>query len=194
MHAMPCVRQSLAAGWLVAGLILSASDAFAADVRPDGLPELQDQNPFSSYDYDQPPKGMFRSIVTAEGFEEELGFRRSHEIVPVNPTDVFRPNSPAVFIVFQTHQHYQPFQVFGICYPEQVQGLDPKTVVAQDTMYLALEDETGYVKLLPPPGGWKPGRYRVEIHVGFEVNDLSLMGTMRFTVAPDENGNPQRQP
>ena len=48
---------------------------------------------------------------------------------------------------------------------------------------LALEDESGYVKLTPPPGGWKPGQYKVEIHVGFAVNELSLTGTMRFTVA-----------
>lgn len=173
---------SAAARLLATGLVLGTPAAFAADVRPDGLPELQDQTPFSSYDYNQPPKGMFRSIVTAEGFEEELGFRRTHEIVPVHPTDVFRPASPAVFVVFHTHQHYQPFQVFGVCYPERVPGLDPKTVVAQDAMYMALEDESGYVKLLPPPGGWKPGQYKVEIHVGFEVNDLSLMGTMRFRV------------
>jgi len=162
--------------WLGVAVVL------AADTTPSGLPELQDQQPFGSYDFDQPPGGLFRSIVTAEGFEEELGFRRTHEIVPVNPTEVFRPDTPAVFVVFRTHQHYQSFQVFGLCYPEQVEGLDPKALLAQDTMFLATEDESGYVKLLAPPGGWKPGRYRVEIHVGFEVNDLSLMGTMRFSV------------
>jgi hypothetical protein len=52
-------------------------------------------------------------------------------------------------------------------------------------MYMALEDESGYVKLAPPTGGWRPGRYKVEIHVGFSVTELSLMGTMRFTVAPE---------
>jgi hypothetical protein len=28
-----------------------------------------------------------------------------------------------------------------------------------------------------------PGRYKVEIHVGEQVNEMSLMGTMRLTIA-----------
>src|SRR5512138_666928 len=65
------------------------------------------------YDFDAPPQGLFRTITTAEGFDEELGFQRTHEIVPVKPTDRFSPDTPAVFIVFHLHQHYQGFQVFG---------------------------------------------------------------------------------
>jgi hypothetical protein len=33
-----------------------------------------------------------------------------------------------------------------------------------------------------PPGGFPPGRYRVEIHYGEEVNALSFMTLVRFTV------------
>src|SRR3989338_5490040 len=80
----------------------------------DGLPDLQDKNPLPSYDFDKPPEGLFRAIQTAEGFEEELGFRRTHEIVPVKPTDVFDPSTPAVYIVFSVFTHYQAYQVFGI--------------------------------------------------------------------------------
>ncbi len=163
--------------------LLWTGASLAADLAPGGVPELQDKNPLPSYDFNESPKGLFRSIQTAEGFEEEMGFRRTHEIVPVGVTDVFQPSAPAVYVVFNVFPHYQPYQVFGICFPEQVQGLDPATLIAQDTMYLALEDESGYVKLLPPEGGWKPGRYRVEIHVGFSVSEVSLTGTMRFTVA-----------
>ena len=154
----------------------------AADLAPGGVPDLQDKNPLPPYDFNNPPKGLFRSIETAEGFEEEMGFRRTHEIVPVKPTETFHPASPAVYIVFSVFPHYQAYQVFGVCYPEKVPGLDPSMVIAQDTMYLALEDESGYVKLTPPEGGWKPGVYKVEIHVGFSVTEVSLNGTMRFTV------------
>jgi hypothetical protein len=135
------------------------------------------------YNFDAPPQGMFFSITTAEGFDEELGFQRTHEIVPVKPTDRFRPDTQAVFIVFHLHQHYQGFQVFGRCFPEAVAGLDPTVMVGQDVMHIALEDESGYLMLSPQQSGWKPGRYRVEIHVGEEINEMSLMGTMRFTVA-----------
>jgi len=67
-----------------------------------------------------------------------------------------------------------------------VDGLDPKTPVSKDSMYLALEDDTGYLKLFPPEERWPAGQYKVEIHVGWEVSDVSLMGTMRFTVGNEE--------
>jgi hypothetical protein len=147
------------------------------------IPEFQNKTEDAKpYNFDAPPQGMFLSITTAEGFEEELGFRRTHEIVPVKPTERFAADVPAIFIVFQLHQHYQAFQVFGLCFPEQVPGLPSDTLVGQDAMYMALEDETGYLKLFPANGEWKPGRYKVEIHAGEQVNEMSLVGTMRFTI------------
>ncbi len=134
------------------------------------------------YDFDAPPRGMFRSIAMAEDFEERLGPLRTHEIVPIKPTERFRADAAAIFIVFSLHQHYQAFTVFGRCMPEQVAGLPPGTIVSEDAMHIALEDESGYLKLSPPQRGWTPGRYKVEIHAGEQVNEMSLMGTMRFTI------------
>lgn len=159
------------------------------------IPDFQNrQEDVRPYNFDAPPEGIFRSIQLAQGFEEEMGFRRTHEMVPVGPSEVFRPDSPAVFAVFQVHQHYESFQVFGVCFPEQVDGLDPKTPIAKDAMYLALEDESGYVKLHAPQGGWKPGKYKVEIHIGWKVNEISLVGTMRFTVVPPNTANSELSP
>ena len=141
---------------------------------------VQDAKP---YDFDAPPQGMFRSITTAEDFDEQLGFHRTHEIVPVRPTERFAMDTPAIFIVFSLHQHYHGFKVFGRCLPESVSGSAPDAIVSEDVMQVALEDESGYLKLSPPRGGWIPGHYKVEIHAGEEVNETSLMGTMRFTVA-----------
>ena len=153
---------------------------------PDFQNRTQDVVP---YDFDAPPQGLFRTITTAEGFDEELGFHRTHEIVPVKPTDRFAPDTQAVFIVFHLHQHYQGFKVFGRCFPEAVTGLDPTVLIGQDAMHIALEDDSGYLALSPPKGTWKPGRYKVEIHVGEQVNEMSLMGTMRFTIiAAQQNG------
>lgn len=164
-----------------AGTILAEELTITPNVP---IPEFQNrQEDVKAYNFDAPPEGMFRSIQTAEGFEEELGFRRTHEMVAIRPTEQFRPTAPAIFIVFQLHQHYQSFITFGRCFPEQVPGLDPATLVTQDSMYIATEDESGYLKLTPPVGGWKPGRYKVEIHVGEQVSEITLMGTMRFTVA-----------
>ncbi len=72
----------------------------------------------------------------------------------------------------------------------QAGGLDPTVVIGQDAMHIALEDESGYLTLSSPRDAWKPGRYKVEIHVGEQVNEMSLMGTMRFTiVAGDVTGD-----
>ena len=136
----------------------------------------------NAYDFDAPPQGMFRSIAMAEDFEERLGFQRTHEIMPVRPTERFRGDVSAIFIVFSLHQHYQAFTVFGRCMPEQVAGVVPGTIVSEDAMRIAMEDDSGYLKLSSPRGGWKPGRYKVEIHAGEQVNEMSLMGTMRFTI------------
>ena len=151
------------------------------------IQEFQNLGDLPSYDFDAPPAGIFREVSFAEDFDDDLGFRRAHTISPVNPTDVFYSDTPVIYLVFALHQHYDSFQLTGLCFPEQIDGLDPTTVLAQDTVYLALEDESGYIQLAAPDGGWKPGTYKVEMHLGWEVNDISLIGTMRFTVEPHQN-------
>ncbi len=181
-----------AAHRLVGGLLA----ALAGLIQPAGwaeelpltknLPITEFQNraeDVKAYDFDAPPQGLFRSIATAEDFEEQLGFQRAHEIVPVRPAERFAADTPAIFIVFSLHQHYQGFNVFGRCLPESVPGIEPGTIVSEDVARVALEDDSGYLKLPSPEGGWRPGRYKVEIHAGEQANEMSLMGTMRFTIA-----------
>lgn len=175
----------------LAGIVMAAallwSSAAAGDELPltENVPISEFQNrteDIKSYDFDAPPQGMFRSITLAESFEEQLGFQRTHEIIPVKPTDRFASDISVIFIVFSLHQHYQGFTVFGRCTPEQVPGVASGTILSEDAMRIALEDDSGYLKLSPPQGGWKPGRYKVEIHAGEQVNETSFMGTMRFTI------------
>jgi len=177
--------------WVTAAaivLVLSVPTAVLAEELPitrnSSIADFQNRTEdVTAYNYDAPPQGLFRAITTAEGFDEQLGSQRTHEIVPVKPTDRFRPDTQSIFIVFHLHQHYQGFKVLGRCYPEAVAGLDPTLLIGQDAMHIALEDDSGYLALSPPHTTWKPGRYKVEIHVGEQVNEMSLMGTMRFTVA-----------
>lgn len=177
-------------GIVIAGSLLWGQSAVAEDLPlTENVPISEFQNrteDAKTYDFDAPPQGMFRSIALAEDFEERLGFQRTHEIVPVKPTERFAPDGQAIFIVFSLHQHYQGFTVFGRCTSETVGGVAPGTVVSEDAMRIALEDDSGYLKLPPPRGGWIPGRYKVEIHVGEQVNETSLMGTMRFTVVASD--------
>ena len=146
------------------------------------MEQFQNREGGKAYNFDAPPEGMFRAITLAEGFDEEFGFRRQIEIIPLNPATEFHSSNKPVFVVFQLYQHFQSFNVFGVCYAEHVASLDSQVVVARDTALITMEDESGYLKLSPPVGGWKTGSYRVEIHVGEQINNISLIGAMRFTV------------
>ncbi len=131
---------------------------------------------------DHKPGGLFASMVFAENFEEDRTIRRGHALVPVNPADVFSPSVKAVHLVFAVHEHLAPFQVIGRLFPEMVPETDANQWIDEDVADLALEDESGYLKFFAPDGRWQPGRYRVDVYVGYMVNTMNKMGTMRFSI------------
>jgi len=139
------------------------------------------------HDPNQNPGGLFFQIEFAEDFEEEQGIRKGHVIVPVNPTNVFSPDTRAVYLVFSVFKHHAPYQVFGRLYQEKVDNQDPTVLLDEDTMYLAAEDESGYLQFYPQAGRWIPGTYQVKIFVGWETSEFNQMGTMRFRISSDPN-------
>ena len=149
----------------------------------DSVPQPDSTNGYK--DPSKKPAGLFFRLEFAEGFEEEEGLRRGHMIEPINPTQVFAQNTRAVFLVFTVYKHYAPYQVIGRLYPKQVGNLDPSHLLDEDTMYLATEDESGYLQFFPKSGQWIPGSYQVKVYVGYEANSVNHMGTMQFTVTSD---------
>ena len=149
----------------------------------DSLPQAESTNGYK--DPSKKPTGLFFRLEFAEGFEEEEGLRRGHMIEPVNPKQIFTQDTRAVFLVFTVFKHYAPYQVFGRLYPEHVDNLDPSYLLDEDTMYLATEDESGYLQFFPHSGQWIPGSYQVKVYVGYEANSVNHMGTMQFTVTSD---------
>lgn len=155
---------------------------FSPSLVQSGSPSAKpdDRNGFE----DRHPEGLFISIVTAHGQELVMGRSRSYEIVSVNPTDTFTPDVPEIFVVFQVLPHLSNYQVWGRWVVERGEEIAPDTVLGQDVMLLALEDDFGYLSLKQPSPGWPKGEYRVEIHVGFKISDISKVGTLRFKVLP----------
>ena len=104
--------------------------------------------------------------------------------MPVNPTDTFSPSAKAVHLVFTVHKHLAAFQIIGRLFAEHVPHTDPTKWIDEDRADLALEDESGYLKFFAPDGTWQPGRYRVDVYMGYMVNTMNKMGTMRFSIDP----------
>jgi hypothetical protein len=146
------------------------------------LPYYKDLMPSDQLRLDQTPEGLFLNIVLSEDIDEDLEIRHGHVYHPVHPTDEFTMNTPAIYVVFRVFKHYQAYQIIGQVFRETTDDTTTE-VIDEDTAYLALEDESGYLKFFPPSEQrWKTGAYRIDIHVGYEANTISKMGTLRFRV------------
>lgn len=164
----------------------SPPDFFDDDTPPETSAPYKDYSTSPNLpSFDHKPGGLFESLVFAESVEEDRTIRRGHILVPVNPTHTFPPTAKAVHLVFGVHAHLAPFQIIGRLFPEQVPDVDPNQWIDEDRADLALEDESGYLKFFAPGGTWQPGRYRVDVYVGYMVNTMNKMGTMRFSIDPE---------
>jgi len=133
---------------------------------------------------EQKPGGLFHSLDFAESVEEDRTIRRGHIYVPVNPTSTFSPDAPSVYLVFAVHKHLTSYQIIGRLFQEAETGLDSTQWLDEDMADLATEDESGFLKFFPQGESWQPGRYRVDLYVGYIANPVNKMGTLRFTVRP----------
>jgi hypothetical protein len=155
------------------------------------LPDFEEPAPYKEYSdstdvpaSDQKPGGMFLRMDFAKGVDEEEGMRRGHVYFPIHPTDSFPSSVSSVYLVFTVHKHLTSYHVIGRLFYETENGASHSQWIDEDIVDLATEDESGYLKFFPPKGSWPPGRYRVDIYVGFEANPANKMGAMRFTVHP----------
>jgi len=157
------------------------------------LPYYKDLMPSNQLRLDQKPEGLFLNITLSEDIDEDLEIRHGHVYHPVHPTDEFTIDTPAIYVVFRVFKHYQAYQVIGQVVPDAVDDTTTVEIIDEDIAYLALEDESGYLKFFPPSEeGWKTGPYRIDIYVGYEANAVSKMGTLRFRVIQNsqDSGGP----
>ncbi len=156
---------------------------FFEDERPAPYDSYSDSPSLPSFD--RKPEGLFQDLIFAKDIEENRTIRRGHIQIPIHPTETFPSTINAVYLVFSVHKHYAPYQVIGRLFPETNTDTPETQWLDEDIAYLATEDESGYLKFFPPDGVWTPGQYRVDIYVGYMVNTVNRMGTMRFNVQAD---------
>ena len=157
------------------------------------LPYYKDLMPYKQPRLDQKPEGLFLNIALSEDIDEDPEIRHGHIYHPVNPTDEFTIDTPAIYVVFRVFKHYQAYQIIGQVFPDTVDDSITTQMIDEDMAYLALEDESGYLKFFPPSEqGWKAGSYRIDIYVGYEANAVSKMGILQFRVI--QNSQDSRGP
>jgi hypothetical protein len=166
---------------LIAALPLAVVFPLSSFAQSAALPALPDDR--SAFE-DRHPAGLFSTIVTAHGQEMVMGPARSFEIVPIKPSETFSSNVPEIFVVFNLHQHDGEFKVYGRWIVEKGEGVSPNHELGTDAMILAIEDDSGYVSLKQPPGGWPVGDYKVKIFIGTGSADMNPIGALRFRVLP----------
>jgi len=180
---------ALAVITLTVNLPAAAADKAAA---PQLVPLV---NPLGEKGGDPRYVGMFRSIVMARGFEIDEGKAGLHPTRAVGVTDTFYPDSPAVYVVTELLvSAFHMFRITGRFILEDPDGRPIGTVVHTDTALFENEDNGGYLIMRQPPGGFPVGKYRVEIHYGEEINDISLLTLARFKVVPPTGAGPAKKP
>jgi hypothetical protein len=183
IHALPHRGYGLA---LAAALALHA-DPFLAPAPAAG-PEKALQvvplvDPLGERGGDPKFRGMFRRIVTARGADLDESRAGLHEMRAIGVTDTFTPDTPAVFVVAELlTSAFHMFRITGRFILEDPDGKPIGTLLHTDRAQFEKEDTGGYLTMKRPPGGFPVGTYRVEIHYGELVNDISLLTLTRFKV------------
>ncbi len=140
------------------------------------------------------PQSIFVWIKAAKGYEVEWDsfgrkgwYTQDPRLKPIEPTTVFTPDTPAVYIVFEVAPLEDPAQFSAQWFLEDEQGSIPEQPVGRDTLEVPGHERYGFLELKKPADGWKKGTYQVHIYVtplGQQpFHAVNKVGTMRFHIA-----------
>ena len=183
IHALPHRRYGLA----LAAFLAIYADPFLVS-SPAAGPEKARQvvplvDPLMEKSGPQ-PHGLFRRIVTAHGAELDDSRTSYHGIKPIGISDTFTSDTPAVYVVVEFLQsNFDIFRLLGRFILEDPDGKAVGILLHTDNAQFENEDMGGYLIMKRPPAGFPVGTYRIEIHYGEQVNDISLLTLARFKVA-----------
>ena len=173
----------------VAALALAGQAPADAGIQPGSLVPLI--NPVS----EKGTAGLFNRIVTARGAEIDPGRAGVHMIRAIEPTSTFAPNTPEIYVVIELKQSaFDMFELIARFILEDPDGKPVGTLLHTDRAHFEFSDTGGYMLLKQPEGGFPVGNYRIEIHYGEQVNDISLMTLVRFKVVTTAATSSSPQP
>jgi hypothetical protein len=140
------------------------------------------------------PQAMFVWIHMAKGYEVEWDsfgrqgwYTQDPRLKPIAPgTTVFPPDTPAIYVVFETAPLEDPAQFSAQWFLEDDAGKPSDAPVGRDTLEVPGHERYGFLELKKPSGGWVPGKYLLKIFITplgqQSYHAVNQVGTMRFQI------------
>jgi hypothetical protein len=179
---------------------LLASGSWLADARDLVAPKEQSTteiDPTQSPSFDEQKKGIPQSLFTwikmAKGYDVEWDsfgrkgwYTQDPRLKPIEPTSVFTPEAPAVYIVFEVAPLEDPAQFSAQWFLESEQGKLPDAPMGKDSLEVPGHERYGFLELKRKGDKWPVGSYQVKLFItplGQQpFHAANQVGTMRFSV------------
>jgi hypothetical protein len=133
---------------------------------------------------DQPPIGFFTKLTLAHGVQDVKDVFQTDRYKPEKPASTFTADVETVYMVFDLLPRENPVHIIGQLYLDKGEGRPNEKFLYDREVYLTTSQDSGFLELSQPEGGWIPGDYKVKIHLGEEVTEASQMGAVRFKIVP----------
>ncbi len=189
--------------------LVSAHAAWAKDLLAPKEQETTEVGSTQSPSFDEQKKGVPQSLFTwikmAKGYEIEWDtfgrkgwYTQDPRLKPVEPTSVFTPETPAIYIVFEVAPLEDPAQ-FGVqWFLEDANGKLSPAPIGKDVLEVPGHERYGYLELKKTGEKWAVGNYVAKLFItplGQQpFHAVNQVGTMRFTITestPAPQPNPQ---
>ena len=172
-------------------------DAAARDLVAPKEQSTTEIDPTQSPSFDDQKKGIPQSLFTwikmAKGYDVEWDsfgrkgwYTQDPRLKPIDPTSVFTPDTPAIYIVFEVAPLEDPAQFSAQWYLEAAAGKLPDAPMGKDSLEVPGHERYGFLELKRKEEKWPVGKYQVKIFItplGQQpFHAANQVGTMRFSI------------
>jgi len=183
--------------------LCQSPEGIAKELLPLKEQEYTEIGPAPSPSFDVQEKGIPQSLFTwikmAKGFEVEWDtfgrkgwYTQDPRLKPIEPSSIFTPEVPAIYIVFEVAPLEDPAQFAVQWYLEQSGGQRNENPLGTDVLEVPGHERYGYLELKKSGERWAVGNYLAKIYItplGQQpFHAVNQVGTMRFTVIDVASG------
>ena len=176
---------------------IASQDAEARDLVAPKEQSTTEIDPTQSPSFDEQKKGIPQSLFTwikmAKGYDVEWDsfgrkgwYTQDPRLKPIEPTSVFTPDTPAIYIVFEVAPLEDPAQFSAQWFLESTEGKLPDAPMGKDSLEVPGHERYGFLELKRKEEKWPIGKYQVKLFItplGQQpFHAANQVGTMRFSI------------